>query len=181
MYQESCACWVALLEILAQAETIIMLASTYMGQKVPSLKCNISYLLLYLPCATSLLGIRNMLRVTLQLSQSKIAIPHRIHELKGMLFKTQRAILDGISTTLNPEYGERVGGRDIYPDNENRYVIKIMCSECYSGSPFYYFLRYIISEDNEDASVSAAVMKHTIPCVGYVIEESRGKGSKLKV
>lgn len=67
-------------------------------------------------------GIRDMLRVALQLSQSRVAVPHRIHELKGMLRGEQLRVLRGVSTTLRTEYGERRGGRDIYPDKDGRCV-----------------------------------------------------------
>ena len=63
----------------------------------------------------------HMIRVSLQLSQSRIAVAHRIHELKGMLFQGQRAVLAGISTSQCVQYGERGGGRDIYPNDRQEY------------------------------------------------------------
>ena len=55
-----------------------------------------------------------MIRVALQLSHSKVAVPHRIHEFKDMQGgEQQRHVLDGVSTKLLMRYGERLGGRDI--------------------------------------------------------------------
>ena len=48
-------------------------------------------------------------------------MPHRIHELKGLLGRGEKALLGSISTTMCREFGERLGGRDIYPDQDNRW------------------------------------------------------------
>ncbi|CAN0326312.1 unnamed protein product, partial [Discosporangium mesarthrocarpum] len=51
-------------------------------------------------------------------------------------------------------YGEQPGGRDIYPNKDGVFDV------CQS----------------ERFTVKAAPMKHTIPCVGYVVEESSRPG-----
>lgn len=133
-------------------------------------------------------GIRDMIRVALQLSYSRVAIPHRIHEIKGMLQTPQRRVLEGISTTLQTEYGERSGGQDIYPHEDGRWVVPrsgILCTSellfCLMCSFQYRFCRYTICDDSSDAKVLAAPMKHTVPCLGFVVEEKISKGSKLQV
>lgn len=60
------------------------------------------------------------------------------------------------------------------------------CQDCYVTASCHllsFKIRYIVLEDSNDAKVYAAPMVHTIPCVGYVIEETLGKrkDSKLKV
>lgn len=54
-----------------------------------------------------------------------------------------------ITTSANAMYGEVPGGMDLYPDEKGCYRV------C----------------ENEDITVSAAPMQHSIPCVGYVVLE----------
>lgn len=114
-------------------------------------------------------GIRHFIRSVLQLTQSRISAPHRIHELKNIPFlhsKHQRysPIPEGkIITRPDSLYGERPGGLDLYPDDEGIYHIPPTEEETRYPSKQYKPLVY-----------KAAPMQHSIPCVGYVaIEPSR--------
>lgn len=99
-------------------------------------------------------GIRNYLRTAMQVSYSRVTVPYRVHELKQIPFLhgkyTRSPSLPQISTTFNPRYGERQGGRDIYPDENGVYQLV---------------------EGDSELSVQAAPMQHTVPCVGYVVRE----------
>lgn len=104
-------------------------------------------------------GIRDYVRAVLQLTYSKIGVPHRIHELKnvphlhGRFGKLPQSFT--ISTVFSPEYGEQEGGRDIYPDENGHYRL--------------------FEEDGVE--VMAAPLQHTVPCVGFVINEKPRQGS----
>lgn len=101
-------------------------------------------------------GIRDFIRVTLQTSQSRIAAPHRIHELKGipLIKKGFANNFPSISTQYTAQYGERPGSSDIHPDERGAYDVCAMST----------------------LSVRAAPLKHSIPCVGYVFSEVVGPG-----
>lgn len=107
-------------------------------------------------------GIRDLVRGVVQMSYSKIAVPHRIHELKDIPFLHDQFMRPPptpvIRTRLDSTYGERSGGRDIYPDEKG-------CYELYQDEIF---------------TVTAAPMQHTIPCVGYVVKENDRPGA-LKI
>eukprot|EP01039_Chlorochromonas_danica_P009249 gene9249-10212_t len=106
-------------------------------------------------------GIRNYIRASMQLTYSKITIPYRVHELKNIpyLHYGRPPSLNKLHTRLDPSYGERHGGRDIYPDQKGIYHVV----------------------DNEgELSVKAAPLQHSVPCIGYSITENDRLGS-LKV
>lgn len=104
-------------------------------------------------------GIRNFVRVAMQVSYNQITAPYRVHELKNVPFlhnKYTRCLnLPQFTTMFNPQYGERQGGRDIYPDENGVYQL---------------------DEDDVELSVQAAPMQHSVPCVGYVVREKDHMG-----
>ena len=98
-------------------------------------------------------GTRDMVRAMLQLSYSRIAVPHVIHELKGIPFLHGRFAKQPpppmVRTRLDPYYKEVPGGRDIYPNEQG----------------FYHLF------EDDELLFSAAPMQHNVPCVGYVVQE----------
>ena len=109
-------------------------------------------------------GTRDYLRAAIQLTYSKVVAPHRIHELKNIpVFSYNRPVKrfgprhTNIRTVSDPQYGEVEGGQDFYPDSNG----------------VYHLL------DNEELTVQAATMRHSIPCVGFVVTEKARPG-KLK-
>ena len=106
-------------------------------------------------------GTRDFVRSVIQLTYSRAVTPHRIHEIKGvpnLHFKNSRTPFSQVQTQMSSEFGEMTGSRDIYPNSKGCYLLL----------------------DNDEVTVSAAPMQHTIPCVGYVIQE-KTKPGKLKV
>lgn len=103
-------------------------------------------------------GIRDMIRAMLQCSYSRITVPHVIHELKNVpqlharFMKQPPAPM--IRTRADPMYGEMEGSRDIYPDEHGVYACV----------------------DTDEITVLAAPMQHTVPCVGYVVQEKPRPG-----
>jgi ribonuclease Z len=107
-------------------------------------------------------GTRDLVRAVIQLTYSKIAMPHRIHELKNVEYlhgKVQRypPVMPTIRTRAEARYGEQPGGTDIYPDANGHYNLV----------------------EEGELSVKAAPMQHTIPCVGFVVSE-KPKAGRLK-
>jgi ribonuclease Z len=100
-------------------------------------------------------GIRDFIRATMQLSSSRVVVPHRIHELKG-LPNTQSW---NIRTTLSKQYGEVGLGKDIYPDKDG-----------------IYHLVDSSSINGVDATVMAASMAHRVACAGFVVHEKERSG-----
>jgi ribonuclease Z len=98
-------------------------------------------------------GIRSLIRASMQLTYSRIAMPYRVHELKDVPFLhdqfSWKPRLANVQTSFLPKYGEREGGKDIYPDEKGHYHLF----------------------DDGEFSVKAAPMQHTVPCVGYVVTE----------
>lgn len=98
-------------------------------------------------------GIRDMIRAVMQTSFSRITVPYRVHELKNIAYLhgkfSQPPRVYNINTSFVPRFGEREGGRDIYPDENGIY--------------------HLASDDV--LTVKAAAIQHTVPCVGYVVEE----------
>ena len=105
-------------------------------------------------------GTRDLIRAVVQLTYSRVVVPHRIHELKNVpnLHKSKSSPTPTIRTRFDPNYGEREGSRDIYPDENGCYKLL----------------------EEGDFTVTAAPMQHTVPCVGYVVSENNKPG-KLKV
>lgn len=103
-------------------------------------------------------GIRDYVRSVVQLSYSKVVIPHRVHELKSVPFLHGQFMKPPYSpivrTKFDSSYGEKPGGRDIYPNDNGHY-------DLFDG----------------ELSVKAAPMQHSIPCVGFVISEAERAGS----
>ncbi len=105
-------------------------------------------------------GIRMFIRTALQLSYSRVAIPYIVHELYDVPF------LHGRYTRTEPKnpkvccdeslaHGEQPGGCAIYPSSDGIFNV--------------------LTEG--DFTVKAAPMQHTVPCVGYVVEEVSKVGS----
>ena len=110
-------------------------------------------------------GIRDYIRASMSLTYSRVAIPHRIHELHNVPFlhnrysaSRQRQNSEFIKTQFTSTYGEREGGTNIFP-NENGI--------------------YNVFED-EEVQIHAGPMQHTVPCVGFIIKEKDRVG-KLNV
>jgi ribonuclease Z len=126
-------------------------------------------------------GLRDYIRSTLQLTYSKIAVSHRIHEIKNISSvlkreEREKGIKGGycpsssssssssgfnspVKTRANSMYGELyLEGRDIYPNPDGTYTL------C----------------DETEYTVSAAPLHHTVPCLGFVYHE-KDKPGMLKV
>jgi ribonuclease Z len=102
-------------------------------------------------------GIRDYIRVSMQTTYSRITIPYRVHELKAVPFLHGRVVrppqVVPLRTRYEASYGERSGGKDIYPDRNGIYNV------------------VTASSGAELLSVQAAPLQHTIPCLGYVVTE----------
>ncbi len=105
-------------------------------------------------------GIRMFIRTALQLTYSRVTIPYIVHELHDIPFLHRRY------TRTEPEnpkvicdeslaHGEQPGGCVIYPSSDGIFNV--------------------LTEG--DFTVKAAPMQHTVPCVGYVVEEISKLGS----
>jgi ribonuclease Z len=111
-------------------------------------------------------GLRDMIRVTAQLTYSRITVPYRVHELKNIPFLHQKYTggkhfdFQQPRTQMAPQrvFGEVDGGRDIFPESDGTYKL------CGSGEG---------EGEGEGLSVAAAPMQHTVPCVGFVLTEPR--------
>lgn len=117
-------------------------------------------------------GIRNYLRAILQLTHSKSAIQYRIHELKDIesSHPFPRVV---ITTTAMQAFGELPGGTDIFPkvDSEGRVTYEICQLSFHDSDHRFNHLNTL--------TVHAAPIKHSIPCVGYVVTESSQPGTLL--
>ena len=138
------------------------------------------------------------LRVAIRYSISRIVPNYRVHELKDIPIapewefnrRSNRYIYRGLNDrtdnrwgyqglagedrtswisqadkmNLQPSrlFGEVDGGRDIYPTYDHPHSS--------DGAPVWEV------EVNEDVKVCAAPMSHSVPCVGYVIEEKSKPG-----
>lgn len=145
-------------------------------------------------------GLRVWLRVAIRYSVSRIVPNYRVHELKDIPIAPEwelskrgnRYIYKGLNSkdeksrcwgyqglagedrdswisqadmiNLQPsrQFGELDGGRDIYPIYQHPL--------CADGAPVWEV------EDEEDVRVFAAPMSHSVPCVGYVVEEKSKPG-----
>jgi ribonuclease Z len=143
-------------------------------------------------------GLRVWLRVAIRYSVSRIVPNYRVHELKDIPIapewefnrRVNRYIYRGLNgnkdsrwgfqglagedrsswisqadkMNLQPSrlFGEVEGGRDIYPTYDH--------PDSSDGAPVWEV------EDEEDVKVCAAPMSHSVPCVGYVIEEKSRPG-----
>ena len=111
-------------------------------------------------------GTRDFVRASMSLTHTRAAIPHKIHELKNVpflhsayvSFKQRNGIESNVRTQFSSAYGERDGGRNIFPNEKGVYSL---------------------FEDDE-FEVFAAPMQHTVPCVGFVIKEKNRVG-KLNI
>ncbi len=145
-------------------------------------------------------GLRMWLRVAIRYSVSRIVPNYRVHEIKDIPIapeweyskRANRYLYRGLSKkdgtsrqwgsqglpgedrhswisqahkmNLEPSrlFGELEGGRDIYPIYDHALGR--------DGAPVWEV------EDEEDVKVFAAPMSHSIPCVGYVVEEKSKPG-----
>lgn len=143
-------------------------------------------------------GLRMWLRVAIRYSVSRIVPPYRVHEIKHVPMAPEwelapsgrRYFYRGLGGNTNlqwgrkglagedsdswitcvrkihlepsPLYGEIDGGKDIYPIYDH--------SLSYDGAPVWEV------EDEEDVRVFAAPMSHSIPCLGYVVDEQPRPG-----
>lgn len=145
-------------------------------------------------------GLRMWLRIAIRYSVSRIVPNYRVHELKDIPIapewefskRANRYLYRGLHRSdqqsrqwgsqglagedrlswisqadkmnLEPSslFGETEGGRDIYPIYDHP-----MSGD---GAPVWEV------EDEEDVKVFAAPMSHSIPCVGYVVEEKSKPG-----
>ncbi|GMH70362.1 hypothetical protein TrLO_g11142 [Triparma laevis f. longispina] len=142
-------------------------------------------------------GLREWLRVTVRWSCSRICPNYRVHELKGLPMapgwrrlhnggyryspiphservyqkNDSREIKDDLQSYVNyvsktpplesnPNYGEVPGGLDIEPNWSH--------PESSRNAPVWDL---ITDEDEGDMRVSASVMSHGVPCIGYVCKE----------
>lgn len=96
-------------------------------------------------------GTRDLVRASLQLTYSGSAAAYRVHELKSIPSNAKRYTQKFQSY---PDHHEIAGGLDIYPDEHGHYTL---------------------FEEN-GVTVKAAPMVHTVPCVGYVVQEEDQKG-----
>jgi len=108
-------------------------------------------------------GIRDMVRATIQLTYSRVVAPFRVHELKGVPYLHGKCVKwrppDAVVRTRpDAAYGEQPGGRDIMPDANGHY--------------------HLFTDG--DLTVQAAPMQHTVPCVGFVVNEAQRPG-RLRV
>ncbi|CAM9534395.1 unnamed protein product [Choristocarpus tenellus] len=111
-------------------------------------------------------GLRLFVRAAMRYTYSRITVPYVVHELMDVPYihhevKLPRRDFD-FHLPPNRMYGEQPGGRDIYPDANGHFL----CCK------------------TDKVTVTAAPMKHTVPCVGYVVEEvpkpGRLKQAELK-
>lgn len=145
-------------------------------------------------------GLRMWLRVAIRYSVSRIVPNYRVHELKDIPIapewerhrRANRYIYRGFNKKDNAmkrwgcqglvgedrdswisqadmmglqptrQFGEIDGGRDIYPIYDH--------PSSRDGAPIWAI------EDSEEVRVLAAPMSHSIPCVGYVVEEKSKPG-----
>lgn len=103
-------------------------------------------------------GTRDMIRAMIQLTYSRITIPHVIHELKNVPYLHGKYLKAPpppmVRTRFDPLYGEVPGSKDFYPDENGNYHIF----------------------EDDDLCITAAAMQHTVPCVGYVVTEKHKTG-----
>jgi len=141
-------------------------------------------------------GLRMWLRVAIRYSVSRIVPPYRVHEIMNVpmapewdyhrrhhrfYFKGKQRmqnkwnhglagedpvnwISQANNLNLEPSsmYGEIQGGRDIFPQFDHPF--------CSNGAPVWEI------EDEGDVKVYAAPMSHSIPCLGYVVDEQSKPG-----
>jgi len=114
-------------------------------------------------------GIRNYIRSVIQLSYSRVVVPHRIHELKNVpnLHFPSSSVQSSITTRSEWQFGER-GGTDIYPEEDGTYNLSKDFKDGKDGNA------------TDQYEIRAAPMVHTVPCVGFAVTEKPRLGS-LKV
>jgi ribonuclease BN (tRNA processing enzyme) len=103
-------------------------------------------------------GLRNMIRVTLQLSRSRAVPPYRVTELIGVPYlhgrygRKPESECDRIKVPRDWRYREVDEGDDIYASEDGLWRIP----------------------EFNGFNVVAGPMQHTMMCVGYVVQEKRG-------
>jgi ribonuclease Z len=113
-------------------------------------------------------GTRAYIRAITQLTHSYVSAHHRIHELKSPKGKSSgggrlTSFVEPVPLQRN-RYGERPGSTDIYPQPDGSYRLVD------EGTDDHNFLKVI-----------AAPIRHTVPCVGYVVEDLEFRDRNLKV
>jgi ribonuclease BN (tRNA processing enzyme) len=130
-------------------------------------------------------GTRSFVRAALQLTESTVAPPLRIHELKNVpVFRGGHAVeWKTKPVATRPDHKEKIG-RDIYPDKNMEYAVISPSSDVKAGRSVKRFSSNLSAAGSAAASsnaeyegedtrlyVYAAPMDHSIPCVGYVVHE----------
>ncbi len=105
-------------------------------------------------------GVRDFVRAAMQLTYSRVTAPYRVHELKNVPMLHGRGCgksptIPHFDSKFDSQFGEREGGNDIYPNSKGIYDL---------------------TEEN-NLTVAAAPMQHTVPCVGFVVTENNRPGS----
>jgi ribonuclease Z len=109
-------------------------------------------------------GLRALLRVTLQLTGSRMLPPYRVIELHDVPFLHQRYVreptsaCEGMYAPMDRRFKETDEGEDIYPDADGAW----RCCQTDTG-----------------ITVIATAMQHTMPCVGYCVSEPKGEDRLL--
>ena len=138
-------------------------------------------------------GLRQLLRATLQLTHSRIAAPYRVHELMNVPLRQPESGAGALYTANRPRnhrgpgrrltvknvhytpsanialkrdesFGEVEGGRDIRAGADGVWDL------IGGGAPV------LPDEMPTTLVVRAAAMAHTVPCVGFVVEEPTRAG-----
>jgi ribonuclease BN (tRNA processing enzyme) len=110
-------------------------------------------------------GLRALLRVTLQLTGSRMLPPYRVIELHDIPFLHQRFVrepssaCEGLYAPMDRRFKEVDEGEDLYPGPDGAW----RCCQTDTG-----------------ISVVATAMQHTMPCVGYCVSEPKGE-DRLRV
>ncbi len=110
-------------------------------------------------------GLRALLRVTLQLTGSRMLPPYRVIELHNIPFLHQRFVrepssaCEGLYAPMDRRFKEVDEGEDLYPGPDGAW----RCCQTDTG-----------------ISVVATAMQHTMPCVGYCVSEPKGE-DRLRV
>jgi ribonuclease Z len=123
-------------------------------------------------------GLRMFLRASLWLSYSRV-LPYVVHELVGVPYMhgaharcpspAPWAALAG-ALQYSEEYGECSHGRDIVADANGHWQIEAGSTNGNSSS----------SSSLAQWSVTAAALSHTVPCVGFILQEPERQG-KLRM
>ena len=131
-------------------------------------------------------GIREYIRSTLFLSKSKTIVPYRIHELKNIPmvspFQRKNSASNVSPSSSNSTSKGGKGGSVVVVPKPTDVNLRQFDAEYFNeveGSTDIYPDEngiYHILENNE-LSIKAAPLSHSIPCVGYVVDEKPRVGT----